>query len=184
MEMKDLKVIIEGHTASELAEIMFKDLSNYHITKLGKAMEKAIIKIDTFNYEEKKEPVIATSPFNIALGVSVGEDEIKRLARQINEASVRDTRRREMQSLIEKELKDWRNIGSTVDFVISRFDGTVKAIVKDRETNEIDSVGKAICNKQDTFDTTTGKLLAIYKASYKDTWKEKLENAGFGDLFI
>ena len=175
--MKDLKGIIEGHTVSELAEIMFKELSNYHFTKLAKGLEIAVEKAERFDYEEKTEPK-RLSIGTFAIGVP--DMRVEELAKKIKEATERDTIKDKMNEILKNEKKDWEYLGCTVEYMVSEFDNLVKVIIREKETNEIYATGKAICAPGDKFDATTGKLVAIMKASYKDRWKSKIKGAGFG----
>jgi hypothetical protein len=173
MEMKDLKGIIEGHTVSELAEFMFKELSNYHFTKLYKGMEQAASKIDSFDYEEKKEEKKLTLG---SFAIGVPDFKVGVLAEKINELSAKDKKREKAAEMLEKELRDWENLKCDVTFIVNELDRKVKAIFRLQDTGEIHCVHEAICHPDDDFVLEIGKLVAVYKASYNN-WYERLEDA-------
>lgn len=173
MGMKDLKGIIEGHTVSELAEVMFKELSNYHFTKLYKGMEQAASKIDSFDYEEKKEEKKLTLG---SFAIGVPDFKIEVLAEKINELSVKDKKREKAAEMLEKELSDWIKLQCDATFIVDESNRKVKAIFRLLDTGEIYCVHEAICHPDDDFILEIGKLVAVYKASYNN-WKERLEDA-------
>lgn len=173
--MERFKQVLDEHSVTELSNYIFRELSAYHINKLNKAIKKTHKLVDEEDYEDK------TVPININKNNSADPFEIGLTAKAVTKDIFDQHLINKAQEIIDFEIGDWEDADCFVKFIINEDSKTVKAIVRDMDTGEIEEKGTAICNKTDKFDPTIGKMIAIYKATYMD-WKEMLTKKGFKHL--
>jgi len=167
--MEGLRRIIEQHSATELAEIIFNDLSVYHYQKLFIAMKKANSKINNHDYEDVK------SSGAIVTGVYIDGGDQKTLLNLQKAFGIAPKTFEE--ELIEKEIKEWQRSGHQVKFTVNEDERIVVAEIKKGE--KVVGSGLALCHPLDTFDENVGKLIAIIKADFPKRWRERLITLGY-----
>jgi len=167
--MEGLRRIIEQHSATELAEIIFSDLSVYHYQKLFIAMEKANSKINTHDYEDVK------SSGGIVTGVTIDGGDQETLFNLQKALGIAPKTFEE--ELIENEIKGWNKAGHRVKFTVNEDERVVIAEIE--KGGKVVGHGIAHCHPLDTFDENVGKLIAIIKADFPKRWRERLISLGY-----